>query len=179
VTLRQLSVTAALVASSALVSPGASAGDKPVDTRLEEARKKLEEARKLLLKKKQELEGKGGASSTTTSTGGKKNEAAGGTGGKAPEKKDAKAGAGGKAEEKVTESKAEAALAELDRTRDERRRATVARLRARWGALLDSDAARQELKLHGERVARLARLRALAEEKKKLPLIETIDGLVT
>ena len=68
---------------------------------------------------------------------------------------------------------------DLDRTRDERRKATVTRLRERWGSLVDSEAARQELKTHAERVARLARIRSLAEDKKKLSMIESVDGLVT
>jgi hypothetical protein len=45
--------------------------------------------------------------------------------------------------------------------------------------LVDSEAARQELKTHAERVARLARIRSLAEDKKKLSMIESVDGLVT
>jgi hypothetical protein len=70
-------------------------------------------------------------------------------------------------------------LAELDKTREERRKASIERVRTRWGALLESEAARTELKQHAERLARLSRIRALAEEKKKLSTIETVDGLVT
>ncbi len=140
-------------------------------------RKKLEEARKLLLKKKQEMEGKAGASSTA-STGGKTSTGgSGGAGGKP--KAEPKGGTTATTTTTTTTSKAAETLAELDRTRDERRKATVTRLRERWGSLVDSEAARQELKTHAERVARLARIRTLAEDKKKLSMIEAVDGLVT
>jgi hypothetical protein len=175
--MRHFFATAAFLALSAFALPDARAGDAPPpNAKLEEMRKKLEEARKLLLKKKQEMEGKAGASSTATGTGGKTSGGSGGTGGKP--KAEAKGG-GGTTATTTTTSKAAQTLADLDRTRDERRKATVTRLRERWGSLVDSEAARQELKTHAERVARLARIRSLAEDKKKLSMIESVDGLVT
>jgi hypothetical protein len=174
--MRHLSVSAALIALTAFVSPGAFA-ENPTNPKLDEMRKRLEEARQALLKKKQELEGKAGA--TATAAGGKKEAGAGGAGGKPADK--SKGGSGGQSEPKTTVETAKASdvLAELDRTRSDRRRETVARLRTRWGPLLDDASAREELRRHAERVARLARIRALAEEKKKLPLIENVDALVT
>jgi hypothetical protein len=177
--MRHFSVSAALIAFTAFASPGAFAADAP-NPKIEEMKKRLEAAREALLKKKQELEGKAGAAATGTggksSTGG---TSSGGTAGKAADK--TKGGAAGKAEEKTTvlTRKASEIQAELDRTRDERRKATIERLRTRWGVLLDDAIAREELKKHAERVARLARIRALAEEKKKLSLIENVDALVT
>ncbi len=174
--MRHFFATAAFLGLSALALPDARAGDAPpANAKLEEMRKKLEEARKLLLKKKQEMEGKAGASSTA-STGGKTSTGgSGGAGGKKAEPK----GGGGTTATTTTTSKAAETLAELDRTRDARRKATVTRLRERWGSLVESEAARQELKTHAERVARLSRIRALAEDKKKLSMIEAVDGLVT
>jgi hypothetical protein len=178
--MRHFSVSAALIAFTAFVSPGAFAGDAP-NPKIEEMKKRLEAAREALLKKKQELEGKGGASATGAggkSSGGK-SSGGGGTGGKAVDKN--KGGSGGKAEATTTVEtrKASEIQAELDRTRDERRKTTIDRLRTRWGVLLDDATAREELKRHAERQARLARIRALAEEKKKLALIENVDALVT
>jgi hypothetical protein len=175
--MRHFFATAAFLALSAFALPDARAGDAPPpNAKLDEMRKKLEEARKLLLKKKQEMEGKAGASSTA-STGGKTSTA--GSGGAGGKPKVEPKGGGGTTATTTTTSKAAEALAELDRTRDVRRMATVMRLRERWGSLLDSEAARQELKTHAERVARLSRIRALAEDKKKLSMIEAVDGLVT
>jgi len=173
--MRPFFATALFLALSAFALPDARAGDPPPpNQKLEEMRKKLEEARKLLLKKKQEMEGKAGASNTAT--GGKKEDGSGGAGGKTTT---AKGGTGGTTTTQPSVSKAAEKLAELDRTRDERRKATVTRLRERWGSLIDSEAARQELKTHAERVARLARIRSLAEDKKKLSMIESVDGLIT
>lgn len=177
--MRHLTATAALVVLAAIVSPGARAQDKPPAAKLDEMRKRLEAAREALLKKQQELQGRGGAgggSGGKKATGGTAVTGAGGSGGRA-EKKDAKGGSGGKPS--VATTKAADALAELDRTREERRRATVARLRERWGPLLDNTAAQDELRQHAERVARLARIRMLAEEKKNLALLERVDTLVT
>jgi hypothetical protein len=179
--MRQLTVSAALIAFIAIVAPGAGAAeDKPASPKMEEMRKRLEEARKLLLKKQQELQGKAGASSG--GAGGKKADTAkggSGTGGK----KDAKGGSGGtggaSAKVEVTTQKAADVLNELDKTRTERRKASIVRIRERWGALLENEAARAELRQHAERVARLSRVRALAQEKKKLAAIETVDGLIT
>lgn len=176
--MRQFSVSAALIAFTAFVSPGAFGADAP-NPKIEEMKKRLEAAREALLKKKQELDAKAGAAGTTTGTGGKSN--AGGSGGAGGKAADKKGGAGGKAEEKTTVEtrKATDIQAELDRTRVERRKSTVERLRTRWGVLLDDARARDELKRHAERLARLARIRALAEEKKKLTLIENVDALRT
>jgi hypothetical protein len=177
VNMRHLPVSAALIAFAAILSPGARAEDKPPNAKIEEMRKRLEEARKLMLKKQQELLGKAGASSG--GAGGKKADAAkAGGGGKKAEV--AKAGSGGGGGKSVVASpKAAEALAELDKTRAERRKATVLRIRERWGALIDTEAARSELRQHAERVARLSRIRSLAEEKRKLATLETVDILLT
>jgi hypothetical protein len=177
VNMRHLPVSAALIAFAAILSPGARAEDKPPNAKIEEMRKRLEEARKLMLKKQQELLGKAGASSG--GAGGKKADAAkAGAGGKKAEV--AKGGSGGGGGKSVVASpKAAEALVELDKTRTERRKATVLRIRERWGALIDTEAARSELRQHAERVARLSRIRSLAEEKRKLATLETVDILLT
>jgi hypothetical protein len=177
VNMRHLTVSAALIALSAILSPGARAEDKPPNAKIEEMRKRLEEARKAMLKKQQELLGKAGASSG--GAGGKKADAAkAGSGGSGGKKTDvAKGGSGGR--NVVASPKAAEVLAELDKTRTERRKATVQRIRERWGVLLDTEAARSELRQHAERVARLSRIRSLAEEKKKLTTLEAVDVLIT
>jgi hypothetical protein len=177
VNMRHLPVSAALIAFAAILSPGARAEDKPPNAKIEEMRKRLEEARKLMLKKQQELLGKAGASSG--GAGGKKADAAkAGAGGKKAEvSKGGSGGGGGKSV--VASPKAAEALVELDKTRTERRKATVLRIRERWGALIDTEAARSELRQHAERVARLSRIRSLAEEKRKLATLETVDILLT
>jgi hypothetical protein len=180
VNMRHLTVSAALIAFGAILSSGARAEDKPTNAKIEEMRKRLEEARKLMLKKQQELLGKAGASSG--GAGGKKADAAkGGSGGSGGKKTEvAKGGSGGSGGKSVVASpKAAEVLAELDKTRVERRKATVLRIRERWGALIDTEAARSELRQHAERVARLSRIRSLAEEKKKLTLLEAVDVLFT
>jgi hypothetical protein len=179
VNMRHLPVSAALIAFAAILSPGARAEDKPPNAKIEEMRKRLEEARKLMLKKQQELLGKAGASSG--GAGGKKADAAkaGGGGKKAEVAKGGSGGGGGGGKSVVASPKAAEALAELDKTRAERRKATVLRIRERWGALIDTEAARSELRQHAERVARLSRIRSLAEEKRKLATLETVDILLT
>ena len=177
VNMRHLTVSAALIAFAAILSPGARAEDKPPNAKIEEMRKRLEEARKAMLKRQQELLGKAGASSG--GAGGKKADSAkagsGGSGGKKTEV--AKGGSGGKSV--VASPKAAEVLLALDKTRDERRKATVLRIRERWGALIETEAARSELRQHAERVARLSRIRSLAEEKKNLTTIEAVDVLFT
>jgi hypothetical protein len=71
------------------------------------------------------------------------------------------------------------ALIAMRSTRDERRKATIAKLRTRWGALAENGNAKNELERHARFVANLQRIRALAEEKKKVKLIEKVDELLT
>lgn len=60
-----------------------------------------------------------------------------------------------------------------------RHAARVAELRQRWGsAVLEDQAARQELRQHAWRVARLQRMRELAVQEKKTKLVERIDDLL-
>jgi hypothetical protein len=178
VNMRHLTVSAALIAFAAILSPGARAEDKAPNAKIEEMRKRLEEARKLMLKKQQELLGKAGASSG--GAGGKKADAAkAGSGGKKAEVAKGGSGGGGGGKSVVASPKAAEVLAELDKTRAERRKAAVLRIRERWGALIDNEAARSELRQHAERVARLSRIRSLAEEKRKLAMLETVDILLT
>ncbi|HET9960667.1 MAG TPA: hypothetical protein VFQ61_39620 [Polyangiaceae bacterium] len=76
-------------------------------------------------------------------------------------------------------SPAENGLDELRRSRSDRRRSEVDRLRSRWGSLLMDERARSELKLHAERMARLRRMRSIAEQERNLDLVRRIDELMT
>lgn len=176
--MRYLTASATLIALTASLSTGAQAQDKPVNQQIEDMRKRLEEAGQLLLKKQQEMQGRAGASAGGAA-GKSKDTAKGGAGGEAG-KKSAKGGGGGTATKRELDApKAPDQLAELDKTRDLRRQATVARIRERWGSLVENSEARAELGLHAERLARLSRIRSLAEEAKKLALIESVDALLT
>lgn len=132
--------------------------------------------------------------STTTSAGGAATTASGGaaTGGTASTA--AKGGAGGSAGTANTAGsagKGGAAAVEKDpplpsgdiealrRDRPERRKATVERLRQRWGSVLTTDKGLADLKLHARRVAFLQRIRAVAETKKDAKTVEAVDVLLT
>jgi hypothetical protein len=62
--------------------------------------------------------------------------------------------------------------------RRDRRHERLAKLRARWGALLRHPAVLAELRLHGRRMARLQTLRRIAEREGKTALLPRIDKLV-
>ena len=70
-------------------------------------------------------------------------------------------------------------LAKLRSSRPERRQASLQRLKERWGELVSTGAAKEELKLHGLRNAYLQRIRQLADKDKKTKLLEKIDRLLT
>jgi hypothetical protein len=119
--------------------------------------------------------GAGGASATatggTTAKGGA--GGAGGTGGKA-----SVGGASAKAEEKDAPLPA-VDIETLRKDRPERRKATVERLRRRWGSLLASPAGTADLKTHARRVAFLQRVRLVADSKKDAKTVEAVDELLT
>lgn len=65
--------------------------------------------------------------------------------------------------------------------REERREAHKARqreLKEKWGDAVKKPAAKEELKLHGRRAARLQRARAVAEKMGKKELVARIDKLL-
>jgi colicin import membrane protein len=77
------------------------------------------------------------------------------------------------------DDKADAELEELKKTRDDRRKASIDKIKARWGVLLENPSSKDELTKHAKRLAQLQRIRALAEAKKKVKLIEKVDELIT
>ncbi|HVJ14113.1 MAG TPA: hypothetical protein VM686_01675 [Polyangiaceae bacterium] len=92
--------------------------------------------------------------------------------------KDDKAKDDDKAEEE-DEKDAPPELVKLRTTRDERRKASIEKLKVRWGDLASNGNGKDELERHAKFVANLERIRALAIEKKKTKLIEKIDTLLT
>jgi hypothetical protein len=72
-----------------------------------------------------------------------------------------------------------AELASLRLSRDARKKELLAKLRERWGALLDKQQSHAELTQHGRRMAFLQRMRALAEQDKKVKVVERVDKLIT
>jgi hypothetical protein len=85
-----------------------------------------------------------------------------------------------KADEKAEDDKeVPPGLIEMRSTRDDRRKASIEKLKARWGELATNGVGKDELERHARFLANLERIRALAEEKKKVKLIEKIDELVT
>lgn len=73
----------------------------------------------------------------------------------------------------------EARRAELQRTRAERRRERLAKIRERWQrAFLRDPETRAELSLHAERLARLERMRRLAERDDRGKLVIRIEILI-
>jgi hypothetical protein len=112
--------------------------------------------------------GAGGASSTS---GGAASKGTGGSG-----------GTGGAASTKVVEKDAPLPASDIEalrKDRPERRKASVERLRRRWGALLADEKGAAELKAHSRRVALLQRARVVAESKKDKKSVELADELLT
>ena len=68
---------------------------------------------------------------------------------------------------------------ELRKNRGDRRKDSVGRLRRRWGQLLADEKGAAELKRHSFRLAALQRIRVIAESKKDLKTVETVDELLT
>jgi hypothetical protein len=71
-----------------------------------------------------------------------------------------------------------AAQDKLRETRAERRRTHAIELRAKWKDVLDRPAAREQMRIHARREARLHRMKALATELGKTKLVQTIDELI-
>jgi hypothetical protein len=168
-----------VIALAALAPVVASADDDARKQRLEELKKRRDEARaKAREAQKAQGGGPGNADPKAASAG----ESQGGSTNQ-PEATSAKSGAAGsggagaKAADK--EKSARNRHAELRRTRGERRNADVARFRERWGPLLENDKGRDELRQHARRVAQLQRIRAIAEEKEKVKVLESVDKLLT
>jgi hypothetical protein len=67
----------------------------------------------------------------------------------------------------------------LRATRNDRRHAEVERLQQRWGDLLADDRAKEELRVHAQRMAYLQRIRGLAQGSNDVKLVESVDQLVT
>jgi hypothetical protein len=67
----------------------------------------------------------------------------------------------------------------LRKSRADRRRLDVQRLKDRWGELTSDERAKSELKLHARRSAYLQRIRALAERANDTKLVESVDKLIT
>lgn len=90
--------------------------------------------------------------------------------------------AGDEAHAKMGHGKAHGQLMKLRNTREARKKARIAQLKAKWGKdLLVHPAVRAEMKVHGWRMARLNRMKALAQEsdkENKDKLVERIDKLI-
>jgi hypothetical protein len=117
----------------------------------------------------------GGASAAVAGAGGAAKGGAGGTGGAATK------GTGGTTS-KVEEKDAPLPTADIEtlrKDRAERRKATVERLRRRWGNLLANPGGILDLKEHARRVAFLQRVRAVAETKRDAKSVEAVDELLT
>lgn len=122
--------------------------------------------------------GAGGATSAAAGAGGKAAGGAGGTGGTGGKGAGGAASTSTKVEEKDTPLPA-GDIETLRKDRGDRRKATVERLRRRWGSVLADDKGAADLKLHSRRVAFLQRVRVVAEAKKDKKTIETVDELLT
>ncbi len=62
--------------------------------------------------------------------------------------------------------------------RQDRRKDAVAKVKERWGTMLENVAAREELKLHAHRIARLERLKDLADGSSDTETTTKIDKLI-
>lgn len=193
--MNRVSVGVLLVAAAALVPLSAPAQAPGLKERMEELRKRREE--KLREARERAAQNAAGgapgqagsaaqaqagtpaqAGAATQAQGGAATQAQGGAAAQA------KAGAAGAAQGGTDAKNAEAApapkaLEALRESRAARRQNTLGRLRERWGPLLGDVRAREELRVHAQRVAQLQRLRAIAEEKKKVKQLEQIDALMT
>lgn len=67
---------------------------------------------------------------------------------------------------------------ELREDRQEKRKAHRRELREKWGDAIKKPAAKDELKVHAVRMARLTRARAVADENGKKELVARIDKLI-
>lgn len=67
---------------------------------------------------------------------------------------------------------------EIREDRREARKAQQRELREKWGESIKKPAVKEELKVHGRRMARLTRARAVAEEAGKKELVARIDKLI-
>lgn len=169
-----------------------------IERKKEEARKKAEELRKAREaaaaaggKTGADGSGSGGASAASAGAtskggaGGASATATGGAGGTAA--KGGAGGTGGKTSAGGATAKADdkdAPLPAVDietlrKDRPERRKATVERLRKRWGGLLANPAGTADLKTHARRVAFLQRMRLVADSKKDVKTVEAVDELLT
>lgn len=70
-------------------------------------------------------------------------------------------------------------LEQLRATRKERRAARLAEIRHHWGAIVAEPAVRAELKVHAWRMARLDRIRELADAEGKKDIVARVDKLIT
>ena len=67
---------------------------------------------------------------------------------------------------------------EMRADRQELRKTHRRELKEKWGETVKKPAAKEELKVHGRRMARLARARAVAQELNKTELMARIDKLM-
>ncbi|HKY38536.1 MAG TPA: hypothetical protein VJN18_21480, partial [Polyangiaceae bacterium] len=174
--------------------PAVGRADEAADKRAEIARKK-EEARKRAEERKAAADKAAAdakaaadkaaadakaAAGGATGTGGAASTAAGGKASGGASSK----GAGGTTSTttKVEEKDAPLPAGDIEtlrKDRTERRKATVERLRRRWGSVLANATGAADLKLHARRVAFLQRIRAVAEVKKDKKTVEAVDELLT
>lgn len=68
--------------------------------------------------------------------------------------------------------------AKLRETRRERRHAEREAIRQKWGTLADHPAVKAELKVHAWRMARLKRIRAVADAQGKTATVARVDSLI-
>jgi colicin import membrane protein len=83
------------------------------------------------------------------------------------------------AKEEEDDDKVEAELEELRKTRGDRKKASIEKIKTRWGVLLENPSSKDELAKHAKRMAQLQRIRALAEAKKKVKVVAKVDELIT
>lgn len=191
-----------LLLASVSLAPAVVRADAAADRKAELDRKKEEARKKAEDRKAREAAaaaaaggktgaggtGSGGASTAAagaTSKGGATAAATGGAGGAGGAV--GKGGAGGKtsaggATSKVEEKDAPLPAVDIEtlrKDRPDRRKATVERLRKRWGNLLANEKGVADLKTHARRVAFLQRVRLVADSKKDVKSVEAVDELLT
>lgn len=84
----------------------------------------------------------------------------------------------GRGDPKAAPAALKAAWAKLKETRKERRQERIAAIKKQWGELHARPAVRAELKVHAWRMARLNRMRALAQAEGKDAVVARIDKLI-
>lgn len=153
------SLCSLLVSGAALADQGGPPGNKPV-AKAAEARK---DAADKLKEKKAELREKLGAVKDAG----------------AEAKQDAKdqAKEAGKEVQEARREVAEA-WAKLRETRKARRHERREELKKKWGGLHEHPAVKAELKVHGWRMARLNRIRAIAKAEGKTEVVARVDKLI-